>query len=130
MWDIEKQLWADFTATNNIQEDEAVFRIKSNPKAFFSFAWARQKVNAKIGPFLDTASGQPNSSPAFAAEELRKQYNSVFASPRPAWSVSNFAEHFKSEDIEDGELADFKFSQEDIERACSELKGMVCLLSY
>ena len=72
MWDIEKQLGADFTATNNIQEDEAVFRIKSNPKAFFSFARARQKVKAKIGPFLDPASGQPNSSPAFAAEELRK----------------------------------------------------------
>ena len=52
MWDIEKQLGADFTASNNIQEDEAVFRIKSNPKAFFSFARARQKVNAKIGPSL------------------------------------------------------------------------------
>ena len=123
MWDIEKQLGADFTATNNIQEDEAVFRIKSNPKAFFSFARARQKVKAKIGPFLDPASGQPNSSPAFAAEELRKQYNSVFAPPRPAWSVSNFSEHFKAEESENGELSDFNFSHEDIERACSELKG-------
>ena len=82
MWDIEKQLGPDFTATNNIQEDKAVFGEKCNP----------------------------NSSPAFAAEELRKQYNSVYAPPRPAWSVSSFSEHFKVEEIENGEL----FSHEDI----------------
>ena len=123
MWELERQLAADFTATNNIEEDEAALRIKSNPKVFFSFARSRQKVKAKIGPFIDPASGAPNPSPDFAAEELRKQYDSVFAPPRPAWSVSNVREHFQAEDDGDGSLCDFSFSHEDIERACSELKG-------
>ena len=37
-----------------------------------------KKTNAKVGPFLYD-SGSPNPSPDFAAEALRKQYNSVFA---------------------------------------------------
>ena len=47
----------------------------------------------------------------------------MHAPPRPAWSVSNFSEHFKAEESENGELSDLNFSHEDIERACSELKG-------
>ena len=44
MWELESQLSADYTATNNIEEDEAVLRIKSNPKAFFNFTRSRQQV--------------------------------------------------------------------------------------
>ena len=84
MWDLERQLGADSTASNKIEEDEAVMKMKSNPKTFFSFARARQKVKAMIGPFIDQLTGTPNPSPDFAAGELRKQYNSVFASPRPS----------------------------------------------
>ena len=122
MWELEKQLSADYMATNNMEEDEAVFRIKSNTKTFFSFARSRQKVKAKVGPFLDPLSGNPNPSPDFAAEALRQQYNSVFATPRPDWLVHNYEEHFRCEDG-DGSLSDFEFSQADIEKACSELKS-------
>ena len=104
------------------EEDEAVMKMKSNPKTFFSFARARQKVKAMIGPFIDQLNGTPNPSPDFAAEELRKQYNSVFASSRPAWAVNNFQDHFKAganSDI-DGSLLDFSFNQEDIERLRAE----------
>jgi hypothetical protein len=38
MWEIEKQLHADYTATSNMEEDESILRIKSNSKLFFSFA--------------------------------------------------------------------------------------------
>ena len=122
MWELEKQLSADYTATNNIEEDEAVLRIKSNTKAFFSFARSRQKVKAKIGPFLDPSTGSPNASPDFAAECLKNQYDSVFSATRPDWSVSNISEHFKVVEG-DGSLIDFTFSQGDIEKACSELKS-------
>ena len=122
MWLIQKQLEDDYTAVNNMEEDEAALRIKTNSKAFFSFARSRQKAKSKIGPFLDPTTGFPNPSPDFAAEALRKQYDSVFSPPRPAWSVTDPKEHFKVEDDEDS-LNDFKFCPEDIERACSELQG-------
>ena len=81
MWELEGMLSADYTAASNMEEDEAVLRIKSNPKAFFSFARSRQKVKAKVGPFLDPSTGLPNPSPDFAAESLRTQYNSIFSAP-------------------------------------------------
>ena len=105
-----------------MEEDEAVLKMKSNSKAFFSFARSRQKVKAKVGPFLDPATSKPNSSPDFAAESLRRQYDSVFSAARPAWSVTDPQEHFKVEEGDDY-LTDFKFSQEDIEKACAELRG-------
>ena len=79
-WDLESQLSSDYTASNHRNEDEAVLRIKENPKAFFSFARSRQRTKAKVGPFLDS-NGEPNPSPDFAAEALRQQYDSVFAAP-------------------------------------------------
>ena len=87
MWDIEKQLAEDYTAISTMEEDEAILRIKSNSKAFFAFARSRQKVKSKVGPFLDPTTNMPNSSPDFTAEELKRQYDSVFAAPRPDWSV-------------------------------------------
>ena len=64
---------------------------------------------AKIGAFLDPITSKPNSSPDFAAEALRMQYDSVFSAPRPAWSVSDPKEHFLYEEG-DGSLSDCKFS--------------------
>ena len=71
MWQLEGELTSDYTATNNMVEDEAVFKIKSNSKYFFTFAKSRQNTRAKVGPFLD-ADGHPNSSADFAAESLRQ----------------------------------------------------------
>ena len=122
MWEFEKQLRADYTATNNMAEDEAVLRIKSNSKVFFSFARSRQKVKAKVGPFLDPDTNTPNPSPDFAAEALRRQYHSVFSLPRPAWSVRDRPGHFMVEDG-DGSFNDIQFSPADIEKACAELKS-------
>ena len=93
-WDIEKQLREDYMAENNIEEDQAVFNMKSNPKSFFSFAKSRQKTKARVGPFIDPATGKPNPSPAFASEALRKQYDSVFNPPRPEWRVPDATRHF------------------------------------
>ena len=70
-------------------------------------------------------SGNPNPSPDFAAEALRQLYDSVFAAPRPDCTVNNFPEHFKVADDDDSNdlLLDNSFSLEDIENACSKLKG-------
>ena len=59
IWKLEAELAADYTSSNNAEEDQAVLRIKSNPKAFYSFVKSRQRVRAKVGPFLDPATGAP-----------------------------------------------------------------------
>ena len=67
---------------DRLEEDQAVLNMKSNPKAFYSFAKSRQQVKSAVGPFLDPTTGLPNSSPDFAASELSKQYSSVFVPGR------------------------------------------------
>jgi hypothetical protein len=121
-WDLENQLREDYTASNNMEEDKAVFNIKSNPKSFFRFAKSRQTTRAKVGPFIDSATKKPNPSPAFAAEELRRQYDSVFNPPRPEWLVRDVKSHFSVTD-DPSALQDIDFTEEDIEKACAELKS-------
>ena len=120
---LEQQLQEDYKAVNNQDEDRAIFRMKSNPKYFFSFSKSRQKVKAKIGPFIDNSSGRPNPDPDFAAAELSRQYSSVFVKPRPEWVVDDVEKFFCASDLPEGpSLVDIEFTREDIESACSELK--------
>ena len=123
--DLEQQLHEDYTAMNFMEEDQAVFNMKENPKAFYSFAKSRQKTKSKVGPFIDCTTGLPNPSPEFAAAELSNQYSSVFVSSRNEWKVEDPVEFFSSPDITltDTELADIDFTEEDILNACAELKS-------
>ena len=121
-WEVETQLRDNFTAFNNLEADKAVFNIKSNPKLFFSFAKSRQKTRARDGPFIDPTTIKLNPSSLFAAEELRKQYNSVFNPPRPEWQVRDIRKHFSVID-DPGALQDIDFTEEDIEKACGKLKS-------
>ena len=113
----------DYAATNRMEEDRTVFNIRTNPKAFFSFARSRQKTRTKIGPFIDPASNLPNPSPDFAAEQLSKQYSSVFVKARPEWSVPDPKMFFNVPEDAENTLSDIHFNEEDIEKACSELKS-------
>ena len=118
--DLEQQLVEDYTATDRQEEDQAVFIMKTNPKSFFSFSKSRQKIKAKIGPFIDQSTGKPNTDPDFAATELGNQYSSVFVDPRPEWVVNNVSEFFDNNIA--SALTDIEFTEEDIVAACSELK--------
>ena len=120
--DLEQQLYDDYAATNLMEENQAISNIKSNPKAFFSFAKSRQKTHARIGPFLDPNTGQPNPQPEFAASVLSTQYSSVFVQPREEWKVRNPKEFYGSP-VDDSCLSDIAFSEKDIQVACSELKA-------
>ena len=120
---LEQQLGQDYDAVNKMEEDEAVLKIKDNPKAFFSFAKSRQQTRAKIGPFLDPISGKPNPCPDFAASELSRQYSSVFVTPRQAWKIDDAKDFFKDSDDQVTSLSDIIFSEDDIVKACKELKS-------
>ena len=122
-WELKKQLADDYMAVNNKDEDNAVLRIKQNPKAFFSFTRGRQNTRAKVGPFMDPTSRTPNSSPDYCCTALQQQYDSVFAVPRPEWKVDNFQEHFEPNDELHDALTDIAFSKEDIEKACLQLSS-------
>ena len=126
-WELQRQLSEDYMASNKMEEDEAVLRIKQNPRAFFSFCRSRSKIKAKVGPFIDPSTGKSNPSPDFSAECLRKQYESVFSKPRSEWSVPNPETFFCAPPPQPGESANenldnISFSTEDIEQACSELR--------
>jgi hypothetical protein len=118
---LEEELRASYAATGWQEETEVVSRMKTNPKAFFSYAKARQQTRAKVGPFIDTSSGLPNPDPDFAAEQLSDQYSNMFVEPRAAWAVPSPADFFAT-DCSEGKVDDFNFNEQDIEQACKELK--------
>ena len=121
-WGIEVQLKAEYSAQSMYEEEKAVLNMKKNPKAFFSFAKSRQKTKARIGPFLDPSTGQPNPDPDFATSVLSDQYKSVFVKPRPDWVVENPSEFFRQENL--GPIPNFSdilFTELDMEIACSDL---------
>ena len=117
-WDLEKELKYSYLDTNRKEEDQAICNLRENPKSFYGFAKSRQKTNARVGPFLDPSSGQPNSSPDFAATLLSDQYKSVFV-PRPEWLVEDVKQFFKSDSV-DKALSDVEFSEADVEYACQD----------
>ena len=89
---------------------------------FFAFAKSRQQTKARIGPYLDPTTGKPNPSPDFAASELSKQYT-VFVQPREEWKISDIRGFFQGTDSPDNSLSDLAFSENDIVKACKELKS-------
>jgi hypothetical protein len=118
---LEEELRCSYTTTGWQEEVEVVSRMKTNPKAFFAYAKARQQTRAKVGPFIDSRTGLPNPDPDFTAEQLSKQYSSVFVQPRAEWAVPSPPEFFSSENNAE-QLTDFQFTEQDIESACKELK--------
>ena len=127
---LEKLLKDSYDTEGWKQEDKVVKDMKVNPKAFFAYGRARQNTKARVGPFLDPASGSPNPDPDFAARLLSEQYTSVFTQPREKYSVENPKEFFGSESDSEWRqhhegrptMQDIKFSEQDIEIACKELK--------
>ena len=95
--------------------------MKENTKSFYSFARSRQKTKSGVGPFL--RDGKPDPSPDYCAEQLRQQYDSVFAQPRAEWKVNDPAEHFKVDPALTSALSDINFSEADIKAACKQLKA-------
>ena len=69
--------------------------MKANPKFFFSYAKKRQKTRVKVGPFLDTNTGELNLDPDHTAQCLSDQYSSVFNQPRPEWSIPDMEDFFR-----------------------------------
>ena len=105
---------------NILEENQTIFKIKFNPKAYFSFARSKQKPNARIWSFIDPKTGKANHSPEFAASVLSSQYISVFVEPREDWKVKDSGKFF---DIPESPSSSTAPSLSDIQGACLELRS-------
>ena len=126
---LERKLKSSYDRQGWEEENKVVNAMKSNVKAFYAYGRARHKTKARVGPFIDPATGVPNPDPDYAAQVLSEQYSSVFTTPRSEYVVDD-VENFFSGGTEwrmehEGRplLQDIKFSEQDIEWACKELKS-------
>ena len=79
---IEKELEDNQRAWKAKKEREAVAKIKSNPKFFYSYANKHAKIKNMVGPLVNEEE-ETVKEDYDMAELLRKQYESTFSKPRP-----------------------------------------------
>ena len=65
--DLQLELKRLYQELNQASEARVIADMKENPKVFFSYAKARQKTAAKVGPFLDPETGELNLDPVFCS---------------------------------------------------------------
>ena len=121
--ELEAELKSMYSNLTKQAEDKVIMGMRENPDIFFSYARARQKTQAKVGPFLDPGTGDLNLDPAFTTRVLSDQYSSVFSQPRPEWNIPDIEQFFSVDTTRPtGNIfTDFDFTQDDVEFACSEL---------
>ena len=78
--DIESELDEEYKKKKVKGEDEAIKKIKKDPKYFYNFAKKSSKSPNTIGPFLEK-DGSIVKDPFEKAEKLRMQYESVYSKP-------------------------------------------------
>ena len=121
--DVEFELKNMYSSITKVSEDKVIAGMKENINVFFSYAKARQKVKAKVGPFIDPTTGELNLDPDYTAKCLSEQYSSVFTSPRQEWDIPDMSAFFRIDNTSPtGPIfTDLDFTEDDIEFACSEL---------
>ena len=79
--EIEKQLQRSHGNQQEEQENNAVNKIRSNSKYFYSYAKSFSSIKVGIGPLINSAK-QIIADPFQMASILSNQYSSVFSSPK------------------------------------------------
>ena len=115
---IEKALQKSYSDQRQQTESQAIEKIKTNPKFFFSFAKRFSKVKVGIGPLIDSTK-KLISAPRKIAEVLSEQYSSVFSSPlHEDISIDTL---FPDEDSDCPSLSDITFTNTELADAMEEL---------
>ena len=108
-------------------EHEAINKISSNSKYFFTYANKARKSKGKIGPLINKDTNEVISEPAEIAESLQTQYCSVFTKPDSTKLIKNVKEFFSESNSNINPnhtiLSDIKFSKEDIVTAIKKIKS-------
>ena len=107
-------------------EHQAIDKISSNSKYFYTYANKSRKSKGKIGPLINKDTKEVISEPADIAESLQTQYCSVFTKPDPTKHIDNIQEFFSDANSNNTphqpSLSDIKFSEEDIVTAIKKTK--------
>ena len=90
---IEKELEESNKKQRMKNENEAMKRIKRNPKYFYSYAKKFSKSKNKVGP-LTNEDGETVKDNFEMTELLRKQYESTFSEPDHSFNIYNLNELF------------------------------------
>ena len=97
------------------KEMDVISKIKTNPRAFFSYAKKKSKVITSIGPLLNKEN-KLQSDPTVMSNILQDQYKTAFSDPdsgeknQPQQDTSHVPD-----------FADISFSEEDVLKAINEL---------
>ena len=117
---IEKDLKKLYDDRRKKQEKEALHKIKTNPRVFYSYAKRFSKLNTGIGPFYDKNDELVNDDFKLA-EILRNQYENVFSIPIEEMKVD---ENLFEENYDDlTSIPNVHFVKEDILDAIDHLSN-------
>ena len=113
--DIEIRIRDSIKEESIRNENKALEKIKSNPRAFYTYFKRKSKIYTSIGPLLDK-SNNLQSDPEKMSNILQQQYSAVFSNPdsgdknQPMPDTSNVPE-----------LNDLKITEDDIISAIKEI---------
>ena len=121
---IETDLENHYNERRENQEREAILKIKSNPKYFYSYAKRFSRVKSTIGPFIDEG-GDIVDDDFKMAEMLRSQYEKAFSVPMESAVVEDPEDFFATDDVNflEPSLPNIHFSFNDVIDAIDELSA-------
>ena len=97
------------------KEMEVIAKIKTNPRAFFTYAKKRSKVITNIGPLLDK-NKKLQSDPTVMSNILQDQYKTAFSHPD-----SGDINQPQQDTTDIPDFSDVIFTEEDVLKAINEL---------
>ena len=97
------------------KEIEVIKKIKTNPRAFFSYSKKKSKIITSIGPLVDK-NKKLQSDPTVMSNILQDQYKTAFSDPNSGQKTQPSKDTSHAPDF-----ADIHFTEEDVLKAIDEL---------
>ena len=110
--EVEREINNSIKAEKELKELQAIEKMKTNPKFFFSYVKKFSKAESKIGPLADEH-GNLHSDAKTKAELLQKQYIKAFSDPEKSSTDHLNQNQERNYPI----LDDITFTTEDVEKA-------------
>ena len=115
----EQDLKKSYQKMRTNKENDAIKKIKRNPKYFYSFASKSSKIKNKVGPLIDV-DGEMKNKPEEMVEILKKQYDSVFSEDKDC-DEEDEAEEDVVEEEDTIMIDDIQFSKDNLAEAVDQL---------
>jgi hypothetical protein len=95
--EVEKELDEAYKARRVKVEEDAIKKLKKNPKFFYSYAKRFSKTHSEIAAF-QTKEGEMTSDPFEQSEMLKEQYESAASKPMAGYEVKKGEDFFMKDD--------------------------------